>query len=100
MDQSHPLLKLILHLPVGIIEFINDEQGNSTVGLINPEILRIISIAGFRGEIKSLNPRIENNKTLEDLTKVLEKNSIALVITGNENSDYLFFVDRSNLLTP
>ena len=94
----NPFLKLINHLPVGLIEFLNDEEGNSTVGLINPEILRIIAISGFRGEIKSLNPRIENNKALEDLTKKLEKNNIALVITGNENSDYLFFVDRSNLL--
>tara|TARA_B100000029_G_C17331577_1_gene871858 strand:+ start:554 stop:856 length:303 start_codon:yes stop_codon:yes gene_type:complete len=100
MDKTHPFLKLIHHLPVGLIEFVSDEEGNSTVGLVNPEILRIIAISGFRGEIKSLNPRIENNKALEDLTKKLEKNNIALIITGNENSDYLFFVDRSNLLKP
>ena len=98
MDREHPLLKLMHHLPVGLIEFENDEEGNSTVGLINPEIIRIITISGFRGEIKSLNPRIENNKTLEDLSKALEKNNIALVITGDGNSDYLFFVDRSNVI--
>ena len=93
------ILKMMYSLPVGLMEFVTDEKGNTTIGIVTPEVIRILGHTKFLGKMDSLSPSIENNKALEELTKELEKDNVTLVITGDGKSDYLFFVDKSNLIS-
>ncbi|MDC0253829.1 hypothetical protein OAK75_02960 [Bacteriovoracales bacterium] len=85
-------------LPIGLIEFTQDEKGKSQLGLVTPEIIRMLAGTKFIDNLDSLNPYIENNKSLQELSTILKQESLLLLVGGKGESKYIFLIDKGRLL--
>jgi len=96
MDEKD-LLKRLYTLPIGLIEFRQDEEGESQLGAVTPEVIRMLAGTKFLENLDLLNPYIENNKNLQELSTILKHESLLLLVGGKGGFRYIFLIDKSRL---
>ena len=95
MDNS--LLQKLYTLPIGLIEFKSDGKGNSQLGAVTPEIVRMLAGTRFLENLDSLDPFKKNNENLKELAKKLEQRSLVLTVGGEGDSRFIFLIDKNRL---
>ena len=96
MNQNDAsFLKILYTLPIGLMEYVKQQDGSVKLGIVNPEVIRILSGTGFLEVIGDLNPFDQSDKKISALKGQLEGDHIFTVIGGTERTRYIIFIDKS-----